>query len=402
MTQNYKGPLIVRSKNGDWFVKYWFEYPGRPGEFKEFRVRDGVNYIHDHSQKEAAIQQLAEDIEMALISGKHNPFEDEGTALKSLEKAEAKIRKQNDSAARFTMQKAMENFLLYCKAKNLSNNTVRTYKVFINNFTDWLRDTEKLNTLACEYLEADYYDFINSYYDAEDWSARTYNNHLSFLTTFFNRVKILERKIDRALQYEINLDELEYKKDRAEKNKAYTDLVAERVKQELARPEYSKIEQFVKFIYLSCMRPKEIRELRIENIDLKNRQIKVIGPSGKTGERFVPISDELLALLEELNFSKLPLNFYLFGRFGEPGEIMFGRTWFSDLYKQIKIKLGLDIHLYTMYGWKHTRVISLVSAGFKDEEVMKLTGHKDYQAFMAYKRDLVVDHTVMTGKTISW
>jgi hypothetical protein len=51
MKAPYKLPIIVRSKNGDWFVKYWYELPDQPGVYKEFRSRDGVNYVKDLKKK---------------------------------------------------------------------------------------------------------------------------------------------------------------------------------------------------------------------------------------------------------------------------------------------------------------------------------------------------------------
>jgi hypothetical protein len=69
----YKLPIIVRAKN-DWFVKYFYEIPDHPGKFKEFRVRDGINYIQDPIEKEEEIQKLYTDILYALEKKEHNPF----------------------------------------------------------------------------------------------------------------------------------------------------------------------------------------------------------------------------------------------------------------------------------------------------------------------------------------
>lgn len=398
----YKLPTIVRPKDGKWFVKYFYEIPDRPGEFKEFRVKDGVNYHHDPEQKEIEIQSLRDDIAWSLEHDNYNPFKHERSVSSQIKEKKQKITKDAEAPKNWTLKQGIDAFMDYCRWKELSPNTIRSYQSFLNNFTEWLADTKKLDKPAFEYLETDYIEFADTYYDAEDWSPRTYNNHVSFMITLFSRMQILEKKNNRTLQYQINTADVEYKVDKAEKNRAYSGIVAERVKKELSKPKYAKLNQFIQFIYLSCMRPKEIRLLQIQHIDIQNRQIKVTAPTGKTGDRFVPISNELEKLLIELDFQKLPLNYYLFGKGGKPGEITSGRTWFSDKYKLIKQDLGLDIHIYTMYGWKHTRVLSLIGAGFKDEDIMKLTGHRDYQSYLAYRRDLVVENSVMTGKTMEW
>ncbi|RYE51970.1 MAG: site-specific integrase [Sphingobacteriales bacterium] len=402
MKMPYKLPLIVRSKNGDWFVKYWYELPDCPGEYKEFRVRDGINYEHDLAKKEIEIQKLATDIANALEKEKYNPFEQSVKVKRQIIRKKMKVIAYDAASEKWTIEKGLDEFINYCKWKNLSTETVRTYRSFLSNFKEWLTETGKLKVACCEYLETDYIDFADTYYEDEDWSPRTYNNHIRFMGTLFKRLQILERKRERTLQYHIQLEDLQYKKDRAEKNRAYSGTVAEHVKEALRAPKYKKLNQYIRFLYLSCIRPKEIRLLKVENIDLKNRQIKVTNPTGKTGDRFVPISDELLGLLDELNINSLPFNYYLFGKGGEPGSSTFGRTHFCEQYAVIKKDLKLDKNLYTMYGWKHTRVIDLITAGFADEQIMQLTGHRDYQSFLAYKRDLVISNTEMKGKTIGW
>jgi len=146
------------------------------------------------------------------------------------------------------------------------------------------------------------------------------------------------------------------------------------------------------------MRPAEIRKLKVETIDIDARQIKI---DGKTGFRFVPICDELLSLINEMNLQRLPMNYHVFGKGGKPGLDKVHDDYFRDRYRPIKLKLNLDKN-YTLYSWKHTRVVSLISAGFDDNQVMTLTGHRDRTGFEAYKRDLIIDNTIMKGKTINF
>lgn len=58
MRFRYKNIHIVRAKNGDWRVTYEYEYPDRPGKFKKFYVRDGINYVKDLEQREIEAQKL--------------------------------------------------------------------------------------------------------------------------------------------------------------------------------------------------------------------------------------------------------------------------------------------------------------------------------------------------------
>ncbi|WP_392469332.1 phage integrase N-terminal SAM-like domain-containing protein [Sphingobacterium cellulitidis] len=63
--------------------------------------------------------------------------------------------------------------------------------------------------------------------------------------------------------------------------------------------------------FLDYMRPKEIRLLKIQDIDIISRQIKV---NGKTGYRYFPICEELMNLISEMDLIAQPLDFYVLGK----------------------------------------------------------------------------------------
>ncbi|MEL7585261.1 MAG: tyrosine-type recombinase/integrase [Prolixibacteraceae bacterium] len=402
----YKNPKIVRAKKG-WFVGLYYEYPGQTGKYKRFEISAGINYIHDLQEREKEAQILLKEVKLALQAG-FDPFmthlENEFIesiaqkveAIKKVEAAEAEA----EAGKRWTIKEGIKQFQEYCTSKNLSHNTIRTYDTFINNLLAWLEETEQTGLNASEVTEEKIFEFLNQEFDEEEWSPRTYNNHLRFFTTLFSRMEKLEKKQNKGIKYQIDLQDIEMKKDRAEKNRYYSAVVALKVKKELAKNE--SLYNYVKWIFYSCMRPREIRLLQINHIDIQARQIKAIAPTAKTGDRFIPICDELMALIKSMKLMKLPLNYYVFGgKNGKPGKERLSRDLFTNSYKLIKDKLGLD-NKYTLYGWKHTRVVNLLMAGFTDAEVMSLTGHSDYQSFMAYKRELMVDTSAMKGKTIEF
>ncbi|MEL7587805.1 MAG: tyrosine-type recombinase/integrase [Prolixibacteraceae bacterium] len=402
----YKDPKIVRAKKG-WFVGLYFEYPDQAGKYKRFEISAGINYIHDLQEKEKEAQILLKEVKLALQAG-FDPFmtnlENEFIesiaqkveAIKKVEAAEAEA----EAGKRWTIKEGIKQFQEYCTNKNLSPNTIRTYDTFINNLMAWLEETEQTELNASELTEDKVFEFVNQEFDEEEWSPRTYNNHLKFFSTLFSRMEKLEKKQNKGIKYQIDLEDIELKKDRAEKNRYYSPVVAQKVKKELAKNE--SLYNYVKWIFYSCMRPREIRLLQINHIDIQARQIKAIAPTAKTGDRFIPICDELMGLIKSMKLMRYPLNYYVFGgKNGKPGKERLSRDLFTNSYKLIKDKLGLD-NKYTLYGWKHTRVVNLLMAGFTDAEVMSLTGHSDYQSFMAYKRELMVDTSAMKGKTIEF
>jgi|GEM_PF-599256 len=418
-TRKYKEPKIVRAKRG-WFIKLPFlwpeNHPSPNGKtHKVFEISGGVNRIHDLREREALLKAMLKELKSMLENGFDPFFEHEEQAFAG-QIAEKKAEIQQIEQAEqhphghpakegWSLRDGMEKFIGNCRERNLAPKTIASYQSFINNITEWLTAWDLLETPCCEFDEFRVKEFLTEFYDEEDWSPRTYNNHIDFFITLFNRVQKLEKleakekKLNREVKYVIDMSNIEPKRDNAEKNRYYTPTVQEQVKNEARKD--SRLYNYIRWIYYSCMRPKEIRLLQVKHIDLKARQIKVTGPTGKTGERFVPICDELFDLIGELGIMKLPLNFHPFGRGGVPSEYSGNKDTFSEIYRPIKERLGLD-DKYTLYGWKHTRVVNLLMAGFTDAEVMSLTGHLDYESFKAYKRSFKLDTTVMQGKTLEF
>ncbi len=403
----YKLPTIVRGKKY-WHVAYFYEYPDIPGKYKKFQVKDGVNYVRDLDQREVEIQTLRKDIEIALKRG-FNPFMSE-QRIESQFFAEETILNLEEDRARvkpWTMIEGMKEFKKNCNQRNLSDNTIRTYNSFINNIEEWLIASENTEIKASEFSSDHALEFLNIYLageklgsrSQEKLTSRTYNNHCVFFGTLFNRISKLEKKRIKDIRYSIDLDDLELKKDRAEKNRYYAPAIATKIKTELAN--HPDLYNYIKWIFYSCMRPREISLLQVQHIDLESRQIKAIAPTAKTGDRYVPICDELHDLIRKMKLTELPSGYYVFGKDGKPSPEKIYKDHFSGLYRSVKKKFKLD-DKYTLYGWKHTRVVNLLAAGFTDPEVMSLTGHRDYQSFMAYRRELMVDTTTMKGKTMDF
>jgi hypothetical protein len=91
----------------------------------------------------------------------------------------------------------------------------------------------------------------------------------------------------------------------------------------------------------------------------------------------------------------------VFGERGVPGPKPSDKAYFSKPYLKIKQDLNLDFR-YTIYSFKHTRVVDLLMAGFDAIKVMHITGHTDYGSFQKYIRELgAVMDKQLTGKTLT-
>ena len=192
--------------------------------------------------------------------------------------------------------------------------------------------------------------------------------------------------------------EIEEKVTRVMKHQYFGDTIFDKVKE--AMEPFPQLMFFSKFVYYSCMRPEEIRQLKIENVDITGRYIKIVG---KTKSRTVPICDELAEMLTSLELHQYPAYYHVIGKDAEVSASTHSENYFSRIFRQdIKEKLGLSKD-FTLYGMKHTRVVSLLNAGYSDAEIMNLTGHRDTASYDKYKRDLIGHmKTRLKGKTLTW
>lgn len=75
---------------------------------------------------------------------------------------------------------------------------------------------------------------------------------------------------------------------------------------------------------------------------------------------------------------------------GCPAIKPFGTGFFAKRFRKVRKEAGLPTH-FSIYGFKHTRIIHLKQDNATDADIMSLTGHKDFSAYAKYLRDLGLD-----------
>ena len=383
----YKKPTVIRTK-GDWRVRYWYEYPDNKGKFKSFDVRDGINYFHDDDlpAKEKYAEKVRADIEYALVKDRFNPFEKAQRNKTAITETLTKIKNRKKT---WSVQKAIPEFYDFIKTQGYTVTTQHSYKKHILVFEAWMIKNEFADTEIAQFTEINLNQFLNQTFKDKNWSTRTYNNYLKFMVTFFGHCKRLEKNDtgNRQLKYELDPDGLQLKRSVAQKNKAYTPMQIAAIKEETSKPGYENLRDYIEWIFYSLMRPDEIRNLQVEKIDIPSRQMRIIG---KTGDRIVPISDQLYRLIQRRGVLNAKPKDYVFGWFGGVNNRLVGPRHFREKFQDVKEKLGLDGN-YTLYGLKHSAIISMINSGIADEQIRLLSGHRTIEAFTVYKRDLILE-----------
>ncbi len=402
MIRPFTTPEIKRYSNNDWCVEYWYQYPPQYAQYpamKRFKVRDGINYIKDPIKKEEEVQTLWRDVKRCLEELGYNPFD---YILE--EEKEVEVLKLKDVVAKHEMSiaEAFDWFIHHKRKLNRADRTIEGYESFLKNFRIWI-DARNTNTSNDPLLNIEQVttELIEEYLEEKaDWSARTYNNNLKGLITTFTDLKKKKKIQVNPLADGV----IETRTSRAERNKYYDKATRQLIEPKLKTHPYLGL--FIKWIYYSCARPKELLHLRIQDIDLTLRKINLPAAVGKTGAhvgtRTIPLCEELYDIIVGMKLDKAPRDYFVFSKGGKPGAAQLHDDFFREIYLPMKRDLKLDSN-YTLYSFKHTRVVDLLAAGYQAHKVMFLTGHTDWTSFQKYCRELgaVIDEQ-LKGKTISY
>ena len=130
------------------------------------------------------------------------------------------------------------------------------------------------------------------------------------------------------------------------------------------------------------MRSGEIAGLRINQVDLKRRVVR-LAMTKNDSARTVPLNQAATkAFMDAVANPARPKGCQLVF-FGEPGRNGERRPYvFNKVWRQIKVALGLgDLRFHDL---RHEAVSRLVEAGFSDQEVSAISGHKSMQMLKRY------------------
>jgi Site-specific recombinase XerD len=199
------------------------------------------------------------------------------------------------------------------------------------------------------------------------YSGKTINCRMSTISTFYNE----------AVKEEIILKNPFEGIDRIKEvntgiNKALNDEEIKRVK--------NVIQERFPGLWLSCMlmfycflRPNEIRQIKVKNVDLINKKIfvnSIVSKNKKSNKIDIPVP--LIRELKNYLKDELLNDKYLISASDETSYKMCGRNTLRDKYNKCVKGLNLDSDT-TFYSWKHTGVVKAYQAGI-DIKALQIQG----------------------------
>ncbi len=144
------------------------------------------------------------------------------------------------------------------------------------------------------------------------------------------------------------------------------------------------------FMYYCFIRPREMRYMRIMNLDLYDGKITLQSTITKANKtRTVEISDAFLSILiNKYKLNTFPENFYIFTLEGKPGEKHVGKNYFWSRFDAVRTRLNIPKD-YKFYGFKHTGAVAALKAGANIKDIQHQMGHSSIEITDEYLKSMV-------------
>jgi len=380
-----------------WYVYYSYR-DAETGKLKRMpNIKGNVNKLKTKKERLEYLNVMCEALEFLLDKG-FNPYSNNNvdellnlnqTKFKSVNQANVKSSTGNhlnrpqkmESSKIPTINDAFE-FALNIKKNTIRDTSYKNFELRIRKFKKSLDESKPITDITKKVVN-DYLNevLINS-------SPRNRNNTRADLSSLFQVLEDNEYITDNFVK-KINV-----LKSNPERNKTYTP--------EMQKDIYSFLEVndkllllFIKFVSYNFLRPIEVCELRIKDIDILGKRIYL-----RTKNKAVKIKIIPEILLNDLpDLSSFNPDSFLFTPTG------FGQDWatepnnkrdfFSKRFKEV-VKTHFNLNKdYGMYSFRHTFITKLYremrknSSQFETKsKLMLVTGHSTMTALEKYLRDI--------------
>ena len=355
---DYKPAVLQKGVKENWLIVYYAKVPAQ-NEFKRFRKR--VPPLSPTREREKYAKKMIATINQKLENGWSPFYEDNNVKYKSLEYCAELFLKMQEREVEEGVKRT---------------DTLRSYKSFLDLFVKYLKDKKLMLKFVIEidtYIIQNYLDFL--FFEKKN-SARTYNNHLKFLNTFFLWCKT---------KCFINANPIESIKPKAKPQKK-REVLADEVKAKVRTLHDTNFHFYVlcMLTYYCFIRRTELTKLKVGYVHLHGGYIVIDGENSKNRKtESVTIPDVFLPDLA-LHLSKAKNSDYLFSandfKAGTkqltPKKISYEWAKFRKAHK-------FDSK-YQFYSLKDTGITDLLNSGIPAIKVRDQARHYDLKITESY------------------
>ena len=352
-----------------WYIDFSF-YNHIDGKMRRFRITKDGNRIKDPVTKLNYFNNLLAAYK-ELLEGGYNPCD---------ERSNEKMKKTIIS---LTLDEAKQKFDEYQQGKGSRKKTIQTYTSKLAMFIEHFGAHRKVN----EVTDYDITSFLNQAEREKEWTGVTYNLARIVLNNFFKYLTVNRYVASNPVSGIETRKEL-----KTELHTVFSDEDFIKIMKWLKEHDpYCLF--FVKMIYYTCIRPKELRQLQLKHIDIKSNTITVPANIAKNKKALpVHIDEALMKELEQLQLSQYPETYYLLGSTSKiVGKQQIGENTPYYRFQRCLKELGLVDKNYTMYSFKHLSNKKKALNGWSLAEICKANRHSSLVETETYLKDLLKD-----------
>lgn len=380
----YSTPQINRDNPQKWYIFFNYSVPEPLRKYtelytrstKRFKVYQGINSVRG-TEREALALELREAVEHALKLGLLNPFANELAALSYIaEVRQAPVLSEEERRRQIPLSDALLKFMDSRRSRGIKPKSLMAYQSTAN----WL--TASIGAMPVDKIK--YLHISQALEDtarAKSWGPTSINKEWEFANTVFfwlvNEDYIPKNPITGRL---VKL------KTSKSIHKWYDRETAERVKKQLIKTDW--LYRVCQFTYWILIRSKsELQSIKVGDIDFNLQQVRFRKEWTKNAtDQNRDYPQEFATVLEQMQIKGLPADWYIFGKDGKPGPEKCGHNYFSRFWERERKVLGLGPE-YTIYGWKHTRIVHMMMLNLSSYEIAHAARHGNTKTTEDYKRD---------------
>jgi integrase len=351
-----------------WYVYYSCRDPYTGNLKRQKNLKGGANYYKTKKERLEVLKMVKQQLLEVLELG-YNPYD---------------VTEETENK---TVAEAFE-YAIKLKVNDMSKTSYKKFTSRINKFENYLYKhgyKDRFITSVDKKIVVKYLNHV-----ASTSSNRNRNNDRTAISSLFAKLKANE------LIKENFIADIEVLKAPPKRNKTYSKELLSDLYTYIAK-EDKRLLLYIQFVSYNFLRPIEVNRLKVGDINIKSRSLKVWVKQGKYKEKIIP----------EILFKELPdlsiydKDDYLFTPSGTPGDWEAAennrRDYFTKEFKKIKDHFNLGAE-YGIYSFRHTHITKLyrelrktLSPFEVKSKLMLITGHSSMAALEKYLRDLDVE-----------
>lgn len=334
-------------QNKEVYVCYYILDPTND-KLKRMRIR--CNRIKKRREQLKFASLLCAEINQKLYSG-WNPLTGENPIAQK----------------RITILKAASNYVSR-KEKELRKDSVRSYQSKLSFFTKWC-ERAGISDWLCKRFTVTHAKNLMDEYGNHGRSAYSYNSMLQFLKGMFKSF------VSDGIALQNPFERFKGKRKEAKRRVTIPRQERRRILNYFLKRGMKEYVAMIRLCFRYLVRPKEILQLRISDIDFNMGLLRIPPDVSKNHcERIIALGYDVMRYFQELIELDCASDFYIFSTDFKPGSRLYTTKNLFEVWKKMREDLSMP-NTYHFYSLKDTGITEMLESGMPSKFVKDLAGH---------------------------